>query len=718
MDSSLDVVNMLIESERGDSPFRPSREVLISGVNRSMEFLRILALPRRAEEITTELLDALTRHLKTDDHRRWGAIRRQWHEIAREAGHGSGDDEIARERAFEAVPEARQLPEIVHRVAHDPDKAQEALRPIQGRAIADAFHEDGLFAPIGVGHGKFLISVLLITLVEDARARDGLPPLRWLLLVPANLIEQTKNEIAKARRHWRMPAMSSAGSTGLVVASYDKLSSVKSRTLILDDGQNGNAVPGFQPDRVICDEVQKLKRTGSGRTRLFLRYFRVRPQTKLYAMSGTVTKKKIRDYWHIIHLTLPAQCPLPKSFEETEAWSQAIDDLPDSEYRRAPGALLEFCAAAAVDAISPGWSAAPQATRLAYYGETQERQAAILDLVRTGYQRRLRETPGVVGTTDSALGTALVIAERVPPPAPQCVRDAFEKMRRTWQTPNGDEIDGGISMWRHACELTSGFWYRWDPVAPPEWLAARQDWNRFVRYVLAHNRQRLDTPLQVVQAVDAGKLSASFKNGDVFLAAWRGVRETFEPNPRPEWISDWLIVDALAWLDEQVDEETNKPIPNRCVMWVGLDAVGRAIESMSGGRVRYFGGGAQASSEILSHVGPIVCSIAAHGTGKNLQRFDRNLVLHWPSGGDVVEQLLGRTHRPGQESDEIRVAFYAHALELRNAFVASIRSADYIQASTGSMQKLSYATIVQRDAEDVDALVVARDPLWYKPPKK
>ena len=428
-------------------------------------------------------------------------------------------------------------------------------------------------------------------------------------------------------------------------------------------------------------------------------------------MSGTVTRRTLRDYWHILHLALPRLAPLPRDFKQTESWAQALDDMPDNFARRAPGVLLNFCDPAEVDALCPGWSSSPEVTRLGYYGETEDAQAALLKAVRRGFNRRLMETPGVVGTSDDALGTSLVICERHPPPAPPVVVEAFRTLRKTWQTPNGDEIDGGVNLWRIACELGSGFWGRWVPPAPAPWLLARQNWNRFVRYVIAHNRPRLDSPLQVWNAVEAGELSDAFGPGKELQNAWRAVRDSFKPNPVPQWESTWLVEDVLRWFDEVKDDDGK---PTAGIAWVHHTAVGEAIEAASHGRIRYFGGGPDASLEILTHKGPCVASIAAHGTGKNLQRYSRMLVVHPPSGGDVWEQLIARLHRPGQEADEVRVDVYLHARELRDAFTGARRLAEYIETITGQPQKLIYARVDMRSDDDVGALSGAGDPMWSK----
>ena len=84
-------------------------------------------------------------------------------------------------------------------------------------------------------------------------------------------------------------------------------------------------------------------------------------------------------------------------------------------------------------------------------------------------------------------------------------------------------------------------------------------------------------------------------------------------------------------------------------------------------------------------------SIRAHGVGKNLQHgWSNQLVVEPPSSGNVWEQLLGRTHRPGQQADTVRVTVYTHTPAFRDAVLKAKKDAHYIQDTTGSRQKLLY----------------------------
>jgi hypothetical protein len=69
-----------------------------------------------------------------------------------------------------------------------------------------------------------------------------------------------------------------------------------------------------------------------------------------------------------------------------------------------------------------------------------------------------------------------------------------------------------------------------------------------------------------------------------------------------------------------------------------------------------------------------------------------------PTSGTVWEQLLGRTHRPGQEADEVTFDVYRHTIELRAAMTKAVRDAHYQQDTTGNRQKLLAATYTFQEA--------------------
>ena len=105
----------------------------------------------------------------------------------------------------------------------------------------------------------------------------------------------------------------------------------------------------------------------------------------------------------------------------------------------------------------------------------------------------------------------------------------------------------------------------------------------------------------------------------------------------------------------------------------------------------------------------IICSIPAHGKGKNLQQFH---VAHWlevPGSNHVCEQLLGRHHRYGQLANAVDVHMWAGTWLAHRALQRATEKDRLVAETTKERRKLLYATRVGvfEDAEpliDVDAL--------------
>jgi hypothetical protein len=88
----------------------------------------------------------------------------------------------------------------------------------------------------------------------------------------------------------------------------------------------------------------------------------------------------------------------------------------------------------------------------------------------------------------------------------------------------------------------------------------------------------------------------------------------------------------------------------------------------------------------------IICSIKAHGTGKNLQHgWSNNIVLYPPANGSIWEQLIGRTHRPGQEADRVRVYVFRWHAESTKAWEQALSDAELAETTMRQPQKLLYA---------------------------
>lgn len=673
------------------------------------------------------------------------------------------------------------------------------FRPVQAAALQEMHDYGGLFAPVRVGAGKTLISYTAGVVMGAARP---------LLLVPAKLARKTGREFAELRRHW-------LGHPRLEVMAYE----------LLSRDRGGHELERINPDLIICDEGHKAKNREAGVTRKLRRWFRERPETRLCAMSGTITTRSILEYEHLLRWCLPNHAPLPTNWGELQDWADAIDEKVDPLRRLNPGALLEFCSDEEI-------------LEAAFGGENATAAA------RKAYRRRLTETPGVVATEEGHLGCSIQITALNVDLSPASAA-AFRMLRRDWQTPDGWEIMEAMEIWRHARELACGFYYTWwnqegfnrcldemlkkdagtigsierkilrdcvrtterdtalvlaigrlgsanrinssgtsklamgshpnntngflpsmmapatcakrkgeqaeseavvaatvsrlititkqaksgDYFAPPaterleiwemilkaskglwtilstavnaarppeEWLEPRKQWARFVREILRGNRRGIDTEDQVAKACRAGALDSDI------LDAWQAVRPTFEPNTVPVWIDDAMLRAAAGWLEEE-----------RGLCWVEHRAFGQRLADLA--NVPYFArNGCDASGLAIEDMpaGPCVLSIASNSEGRNLQdRWSKNLIVSCPPNGRIWEQLAGRTHREGQQADEVTFDVAMACIEQWKALQQALKDAQYIEHTTGQAQKLRYADLDLPSPDEVAARG-QQNPMW------
>lgn len=522
------------------------------------------------------------------------------------------------------------------------------LLPIQALALYELSRVGGLLGPIGVGHGKTGLDILSPLVLPACK--------RVVLLLPSAL----RNQFAVNYREWavnfRVPNLAGernfdASLPTITLVSYDQLSR-ESGTVLLDS---------LAPDFIIADEAHALRHKSSARTKRVLRYFANRPQTRFAGWSGTLTSRSIKDYAHLSALALRKNSPLPLHWATVEEWASALD------------------------ASVPGLPADPGA--LTSLMDTSDAD------VRSAYRRRLVQTPGVVATEESAIGTSLYFLERKIE-TPEKVAKALADLRRTWTRPDGEELVEAIQVYRCARELASGFYYRWrfprgeSAKVIDAWLDCRKRWHKELRAKLAKGAPHLDSPLLCTKA--AIRFCEGYRGilptwESEHWPEWREIRSTVKPETEAVWISDYLIQDICKSIDD-------KPI-----IWYEHDAFARKLKSAG---IPCFGAGDVAISNEKGDRA-IGASIFAHGTGKNLQMFASNLIANYPSSLSAWEQLLGRTHRPGQTADEVLVTVYRQTPELRLALKKAREYARYQQATLGGAQKLLYANwAFQPDEEE------------------
>lgn len=491
-----------------------------------------------------------------------------------------------------------------------------SLRPIQSRALYHIGKYGGLCAPIGVGHGKFLISALAPSVVGAERP---------VLLVPPSLVAQTYQEIAKFRAHFKIHE-------DIQVVSYSKLS-VASGASILDD---------IKPDLIIADECHHLRHRTASRTKRVIRYFQNNPQCKFIALSGTLTSKGLADYAHLVEIALRGNAPLPLDFWELQIWAACLDvgGDPDIYERQCFQPLVEK-----------------------YGGNFRE-----------AYFRRFRSTPGVVSTQDSSASCAIYMRRATCAP-PKLVKQAIDHLERTWTAPGGEEIEDALEMARIRRQLLCGFYYVWDwPDGNPDWdwLDARAEWHRQVRRVLKRSLEGRDSPLLVARwAQSEGCHDRALV---VTWRAWDVQRGKRKPPVRTVWIDTYLVDAAMRLLGARTEQPT--------IVWCQHRALLQEFEARG---LPTYGAGMEIPDVPAHHC---AMSISAQGTGKNLQRWSENLLTSFPPNGSVLEQLIGRTHRLGQEADEVNVWYFEQHDSVWMDIKKAREVARYINETQGNRMKI------------------------------
>jgi hypothetical protein len=540
-------------------------------------------------------------------------------------------------RNWENDPDLLEFTRIATQYLKLPQGTQE-LWPIQAKALQDLHDMGGMYGPIPAGKGKTLVTFLAPVVLEAERP---------LLVVPAKLRDKTYREFAALGQHWKQHP-------GLQIVSYEKLSRTNGTEFLRN----------FQPDLLIFDESHRLKNPSAAVTRKVAHYMEAFPCTRVLAATGTGTGRSLHDFAHVMRWALPNCYPLPRSSEELSVWANVVDEIKTHEARipAEPGALMQLCSD---------------------LEKSKGREG-----VRTALRRRLHETPGVVATEERSADASLNIELVLEKGYGEKVRSLAAGLREGY-LPNGDvyivegnERLGLATRWRVMRTLTSGFWYDWDPKPPQAWMKLRSEWRKMVRRILEEQIPGLESEALIARAAAAHKINEAVY--DLYMQ-WRAIRGEHKWNTVPVWVDDTIIDRVAKWIKK-----------HRGLIWVSEVALGERLEQELG--LPYFHH--MGKDKLGRHVeswesknGSVVVSVQANGEGRNLQKqWNDNLVISPPPTGTVWEQLLARTHRPGQEADEVWVEVVIGCRTEWECWRQAMRDAWYASHIEGR-KRLTIATI-------------------------
>lgn len=611
---------------------------------------RIRAKMRDQEISPRERRDSVRAHMLS-------RIGKEWHEVPLTARIGK----TFRNQGIPTSPEFRRIKDLPRRVWTEYEhleflrqemtdwlktpNGQQELLSLQAMALADFHDYGGAFVPAGVGRGKTIVSFVASRVVEAKRP---------LLLIPAGLREKTKREFAVLAKHWKAPE-------NLVIKHYQWISR----------DAHSKFIEKYNPDCIICDEVHFLKNLRAACTKRVKRHMDEHPDTLFLGASGTITKRSLENFHHLLHWCLgPKNMPLPFERSEAARWGQVVDEKVPQNRRLAPGALLQFTVAAMEGEPPPGKK---------YYWEDDERYG--LTEVRKGLGRRIFETPGVIASLSEDVD-ASILMEFYDPSLPLEVHEKIEEVQEKKKDLNGLDLVELVEIWRHTRELNCGFFYKWKHPAPDYWLTARSNYSAFQRKILDKDIPGLDTPLQITNAIIHGKL-----DDRGLYALWKHVKEDFKPKTIPVWISTKILEDVI--------DRVNK-IKEPTLVWVEHVAVGEKLQELAGWKFFHHKGFDKDKNFVDDFAGKetIVLSIDSNREGRNLQTAAHNFVVSGPPVGYIWQQFMGRSHRMFQEADTVYFIVKLGHQVLHDGMRQACADAKFISETTGNPQKLMLADMV------------------------
>jgi len=575
------------------------------------------------------------------------------------------------------------------------------LRPLQALALRDlslAPPPRGTVVGLPVGGGKTLVGMLAPLAIGQAH---GAPrPARPLALVPAPLVRQWATMHADWSRDYALPPL-----TSYPAISHDELSSPRSSALL----------DRLRPDLLVIDEGHAFRHMGSARTKRLIRYVVANPGTRVVFMTGSLAAETLRDFAHLLELSLREGAPIPLDDHILGQWCACIDHRGEPERHDWSSVWPLVRRFRRTDPGPLRWD--PPSERI----PLSDRMSG----ARIAFGRRLRTAPGIVVSRGSACGAALRV--RIwRPRAPVVIEHALAQLGASWRLPDGTEIVDALEVDRHRRTLSRGYYDRWrwpecsacggsGDARPPEhrvsgtfepcptcggngrladevWLDARRSWSAAVRTALEYQaRKGFDSPALIERAAREGRA------GPDLQAAWSRWQEvaasrpygTKGPPPERMWLDGaqaWLAAAARTWLAHVApreaapgDRRKGAPTPPRGLIWFERGGVEAALAA--GGFAMHGAGTAPPAPYSPSPA----LSRRVHGTGTDGLHLSwwASLVMEPPSSGQQWEQLIGRTHRPGTRYPLIRWDVFCPTWAGRAALEEAIARTVFMAQASG-----------------------------------
>ncbi len=381
----------------------------------------------------------------------------------------------------------------------------------------------------------------------------------------------------------------------------------KDRARVLEDKR---------PDLLMADEADPLKNQRNAVSRRVARYRQSNPDAKMVFASGTLISEKLNEYAHLADWALREWSPAPRDPYIINQWSDSMDSL-------------------------------------------------MPDIPVPDFDKRFRESRGVVCGEGTTCPHPLY-AEVWLPALPHELAQLIEDTKISGMRPDGELLDE-LQMPTTLASLSCGLYHVWDPLPPEWWLTPRRAYTSWLRDTHDLMIPYLDTYDQIAYALDrtsryCGKPHLDIipdppqiELGRALRKAWVEVEDKFTPNSKPVWVDRTRVTEMIQRVDQR-----------GWLLWAPWEDLGHEFERQG---IPYYAGGGDNPERADGRT--IAVAQSAHYRGKNLQHYHANLITYPSASLKINEQLLGRTHRSGQEravTAVYRCAIESHSKNLGLAY--------------------------------------------------
>lgn len=545
------------------------------------------------------------------------------------------------------------------------------LREVQLNAFAILCEYGMLFGNIGVGWGKTYIGLLARAVTRSKRC---------LLFVPSDLVTQlTQDDIPKLEKELGI-YLDWCTLDGVPMADRAKMMDKHSLTIIpyslLSTQDTYDILEASFADLIIFDEAHYLKDIKSARTRRLIAYWHKNLEINLVFLSGTMSKKSLLDYHHMITRGLHKFSPLPYSWHDISIIQEATAFDNDAKYTT----CFPLCE------INPALNLGGGMV------ETQKAKEFIKVL--------LKSSPCVILTGDQSVDCSMHVDMIDNVSLPKSLIETIEQVDTSWLSPNGDLIEDAILKYGVCSQLSDGFWYRlfWKS-GTPQWaidlFALKREVESAIRsFILKKHRDKLDTPLLVYQALSrkderCREFQSIYDNYIAFKAKNEG---EYERDRETIWVDKSKENIAVDWAKKR----------KKGIIWYHWDATGHSLfERLKKEGIDVIHCFADCEFETLKKECIQLMSFS-HLKGRNLQHQYENLFYNCPTNAAMLEQGMGRTHRQGQLEDCINYWFVLATKQDKEMFQNVMLQAKYLK-DTLNDQKILIADFAKPQYKRVNA---------------